>query len=997
MFQIDALAMFAAIAVMTAMYAGLKRRQLVLGTGDTWGGVWSAVIRASLMRLQSSASKTAQRNWRPNMLVVGRSRAQNPLLDFGRGLVGDRGLLTHVHLVEGEPPRPRPDTVLEKAYPGIFARIQGCEDVYDAIPQMAAHFGLAGMETNTVLLGWPREAAQRRRYGEMIDRLLELDLSVLMLRHDETRGFGRRERIDVWWDGEASTGPLMLTLAHMVTSASRWKHAKVRVLVNGRAGQDDERAKRALEGIIQEARVRAEGVILPPVFDDEALASRIRTESARADLLIIHALEAGPNSGFVPTNDGFMRSLGTTLLVRPSTFFSQKARVFDPGTIDLGRVDEKLSVPTPVPALVEPLQRLEQDLSELTERFHLAADQPSAAEEEALLEDVVQAVDEIRQLERRIERRGNRRAAARALVEWARSRFTAAVADRARTPFGARGSPTLRDTGAWEKRLQLATQRLQEDLVSCVARLPEQVEVATDHSDWFRRASDGWGARLRKARVRFGHRWLGRAFPPRSIRLREPASLVLRQFVERELGEVVQQAAERRRSALLRVRRIIEQVQRFFDLLLAELDQGQDSEVDVESFSRVVSKQLQGLEDVVTTQKNKWSESRDEPRLLLKERLQSAAGRLGAYFDGASLDRRREAVKTPDFARAAERTRTMLEAIRLDLQLEGCASEARRALATLAERVRREVQQGPLASIGRARDVMHRLVELREGYESREPGEEADWRGAFLSAADELRAAYDSIYKPDLQDMTDGLVGQLGRGVDRLPAQVTVPPIGDEDAGSERSVAARRLAQSFFEARIARRRLERAWTVFRPWLDEASRPWSTRFGWWPSSSSKRRPSTPSEATPRSRRPVPSLSAGRSKIGSGAWRRPRPSSPSSWPRRRPFSWRSRPEPWTSCTRTSWVERRAPRGPAVDRSWRCSAATRIGCARRAETRRSGPGPSPATGRRRRPRPPPWSTSCCSFASAFSPTPKCKLSCLSSTGACSAGRLWRRRTWW
>ncbi|MEM6370137.1 MAG: hypothetical protein AAGD10_18025 [Myxococcota bacterium] len=803
MFQIDALAMFAAIAVMTVMYAGLKRRQLVLGTGDTWGGVWSAVIRAGLMRLQSSASKSAQRNWRPNMLVVGRSRAQNPLLDFGQDLVGDRGLLTHVHLVEGEPPRPRNDAVLEKAYPGIFARIQGCEDVYDAIPQMAAHFGLAGMETNTILLGWPREAAQRRRYGEMIDRLLELDLSVLMLRHDETRGFGRRERIDVWWDGEASTGPLMLTLAHMVTSAPGWKHAKVRVLVNGRPGQDDERARRALNGIIQDARVRAEGVILAPVFDDEALASRIRTESARSDLLIIHALEAGPDSGFVPTNDGFMRSLGTTLLVRPSTFFAQKARVFDPGTIDLGRVDEKLSVPTPVPALVEPLQRLEQDLSELTERFHLAADQPSADEEAAFLAEVVGAVDEIRQLERRIERRGNRRAAARALVEWARSRFTAAVADRARVPFGTRGAPSHRDTGVWEKRLQQASQRLQEDLASCVARLPEQVEVATDHSDWFRRADDGPATRTFKSWVRFSHRWLARPFPPKQIKLREPATLVLRPFIDRELAELIEKTGERRRQALLRVRRIIEQVQRFFDLLLAELDQEREEEIDVEAFSRVLGQQLQGLEDVVTTQESKWSERRDEPRLHLKERLQNAAGRLGAFFDGESLHRKREAPKLPEFARASERTRTILDAIRLDLQLEASASEARRALATLAERIRREVQQGPLESIERARAVMHRVVELREEYESREPGEDEGWRSAFLSSADELRAAYDSIYKPDVQDMTDGLVGQLGRGVDRIPAQVSVPEAGEENQGGERSVAARRLAQSFFEVRIA--------------------------------------------------------------------------------------------------------------------------------------------------------------------------------------------------
>ncbi|MEM7676273.1 MAG: amino acid permease, partial [Myxococcota bacterium] len=66
MAQIDVLAMAGAISMMAVLYFFLKRRQLVLGSGDTWGGVWSAVVRMGLMRLRASASRAHTRNWRPN-------------------------------------------------------------------------------------------------------------------------------------------------------------------------------------------------------------------------------------------------------------------------------------------------------------------------------------------------------------------------------------------------------------------------------------------------------------------------------------------------------------------------------------------------------------------------------------------------------------------------------------------------------------------------------------------------------------------------------------------------------------------------------------------------------------------------------------------------------------------------------------------------------------------------------------------------------------------
>ena len=165
MFQINPAAMFAAIFVMFLLYAVLKRRQLVLGSGDTWGGVWSAVVRMGLVRLRDSESREHRRNWRPNMIVVARQQTRRGLVEFGKKLVGDRGIITHFDLVEGAQRQARVDTALETEYPGLFARIQGCDDVFEEIGNLATNFGFAGMETNTCLLYTspsPRDATLSR-------------------------------------------------------------------------------------------------------------------------------------------------------------------------------------------------------------------------------------------------------------------------------------------------------------------------------------------------------------------------------------------------------------------------------------------------------------------------------------------------------------------------------------------------------------------------------------------------------------------------------------------------------------------------------------------------------------------------------------------------------------------------------------------------------------------------------------------------------------------
>ena len=580
MAQIDVLAMMGAISLMAAFYFVLKRRQLVLGSGDTWGGVWSAVVRWGLMRLRASASRAHTRNWRPNMVVMSRSQYRGPTIEFARGIVGDRGILTHFDLIPGTSIRATVDENLEREYPGMFARRQGAEDVYEAIPNLAANFGLAGMETNTILIGWPRRPEANTRYGEMVGRLVKLDLSVLMLRLDTERGFGKKQQIDIWWDGVASTGQLMLTLAYLLTSEASWKNANVRVLVNARPNADPAAAQKRLQRIISQARVRAEAVLLAPLATD--LGDRIRQESAHADLVMVHALAGDDPSHFVAVNQPVLKGLGTALLVRPAPVFDDPYTVFPEGqgalqTVDVSPRTLTLSSP-PAPALAPVVERLEHRVREAYDRFIKAVDAPAVDEERAFLASTVREVEDLRQVERRLVRRGGRIDTARGLIEWARNRFATAILDRNQNfmTTASRGRDDAAEL-AWTRRLRDGLSRLREDLQAALQEVPMTVAVATVADDWATLPQDDLRTRLKKTRVRFAMRWFRRPPPPRRVATRRVAIKHLGPSLWSSLSTTVEEEGVRRLDALNRIRRLSADVDRCFGNLTVELERLNDS------------------------------------------------------------------------------------------------------------------------------------------------------------------------------------------------------------------------------------------------------------------------------------------------------------------------------------------------------------------------------------------------------------------------------------
>ena len=767
MAQIDALAMLGAISLMAVLYFFLKRRQLVLNSGDTWGGVWSAVVRMGLMRLQASASRSHTRNWRPNMVVMSRSQYRAATIQFARSLVADRGILTHFDLVTGAKMRATVDEQLESEYPGMFARRQGCEDVYDAIPNLAANFGLAGMETNTILIGWPRRPEANTRYGEMVGRLVELDLSVLMLRFDPERGFGKKQRIDIWWDGVASTGQLMLTLAYLLTSDAAWKNARVRVLVNSRPGADQATAEKRLDRIINQSRVQAEAVLLAPLAGD--LADRIRQESAHADLVMVHALAGDDASMFVAANQPLLKGLGTALLVRPAPVFDDPFTVFPRGEQDEHPSVEISRRPLAprralAPALAPVTERLEGRVRQAYERFLQNVYGPAVEEERAFLAEAVREVEDLRQVERRLVRRGGKIDTARGLIEWARNRFATAILSRSEAfAITARAREDVTEL-AWTRRLREGMAKLLRDLENAIQDVPSTVAVPTSEEYWTRAPTDGWGTRLKKLRVRLAVRWLRRPYPPRKIPTRRVAIRHLGPSVWTKLSTLIESEGVRRLDALNKVRRLATDVDRCFGNLSIELERLDEAGALTE-FQESVAREIAGLADVGGGAAQRFAQSDSHTQASLESILSTATQSLvedlgrpdiervsrrwpGALPEGTA--RRSLATVESSPARWGDHISAMGSALDLDLQVAGLAVSTRRALYQLEGRVRREVEQGPLKALDTAARIMRQVAESSTEDVDAEPDAVETTSESTEASDTEPPKRLDSSRKPDL-------------------------------------------------------------------------------------------------------------------------------------------------------------------------------------------------------------------------------------------------------
>jgi amino acid transporter len=303
MFLVNAVATVVAGVIVGAIYLWLERREVQAAWGDVRRGLWMALTRAGLFRLRGAEDA---KNWRPHLLVLsGAPTRRWYLVAFADWLAHRRALVTVASVLTDESVTLDRQKAMETtigdylARRGVHAliRLLRAPDPFEGAQRLVEAYGLGDLTPNTVLLGDSEVEKHRDAYCRMLARFHEGRRNVMILHYNAELGFGRRERIDVWWGGLKRNGGLMLTLAYLLRTSIPWRGAEIRVKMVLPTVEAARAARPNLESVVRGLRSGV-GVDLIVNETGRRFVEILRESSADADLIFLGMRE--PGEGYVP-------------------------------------------------------------------------------------------------------------------------------------------------------------------------------------------------------------------------------------------------------------------------------------------------------------------------------------------------------------------------------------------------------------------------------------------------------------------------------------------------------------------------------------------------------------------------------------------------------------------------------------------------------------------------------------------------------------------------
>jgi amino acid transporter len=334
MFLISPLASVVAIAIEALLWMVFVRREQQAHWGDARRGLYEAMVRWALVRL--AARPMSKRNWRPHVLVfVDDPEKRLSLVRFGCWFAQERGVVTVCELVEGDlladdpvdlrERRAQLQAVYDREDLTVFAETDMVRDVVEGMTNVTQANGMAGLTSNTVLLGWPREPARMALFLETVRRLERLRKSVVIGRADPARlpTTGRkRRRVHVWWGGLQQNGDLMLLLAYLLTRNAEWRGAELKILNIASNEFARNNTERYLKELLPELRIDAAvHVMLKP--PKSSVRDVIRMQSSGADVVFfgLATPDEGEEEAYAQRLEELAGHIPVVFLVKNSSLF----------------------------------------------------------------------------------------------------------------------------------------------------------------------------------------------------------------------------------------------------------------------------------------------------------------------------------------------------------------------------------------------------------------------------------------------------------------------------------------------------------------------------------------------------------------------------------------------------------------------------------------------------------------------------------------------------
>ena len=321
MLLINPLATGVATVFLVIVFIWLERRGLRSTWGDVREGIWLSLIRLGLLNLKRVIDP---KNWRPHILVLSGAPSKRwNLITLTNDIIQNRGLMTIGTVLSGNKTGPDRKKNMEDNIRdylenrGIISlvRVISASDPFLGAERLVETYGLGSLVPNTILLGDSTIKDHYPAYCQMVHHFYKSKRNVIIVRENEIRNFGNKERIDIWWGGLRKNGALMIIIAHLLQRSIPWNNVTIRLNMVVKSDLAAQEAQKNISKMLGKVRMKIHDHVI--VAYNEPFEEILRRESAEADLIILGLKE--PGGDFMSYYDQLMnvktKSIGSTLFV----------------------------------------------------------------------------------------------------------------------------------------------------------------------------------------------------------------------------------------------------------------------------------------------------------------------------------------------------------------------------------------------------------------------------------------------------------------------------------------------------------------------------------------------------------------------------------------------------------------------------------------------------------------------------------------------------------
>ena len=293
MLMIDAGATVVAGIVTGTIYFWMKRRNLGSQWGDMRYGILMLLARFAIGRL-AKRQETAERTWRPNILVLsGSPQKRWYLIELARALVRGPSCVTVATVIppqEGGENRIHKlqDTIqsfLHKRGSDALVKIVEEDDIITGLEVLIKGYGFGPITPNLILMGETEVPDAMDRFAGLIQQIHRLHRNLVLVREPaEAPPPVSSGRIDIWWRGRQSNIGLTLTLAYLLQRGGYFENAQIRIKRITESDNEQDTSEKALREHIQAQRLEVE-IETVVRTDSGSIMEQIRTASADAALV----------------------------------------------------------------------------------------------------------------------------------------------------------------------------------------------------------------------------------------------------------------------------------------------------------------------------------------------------------------------------------------------------------------------------------------------------------------------------------------------------------------------------------------------------------------------------------------------------------------------------------------------------------------------------------------------------------------------------------------